>query len=98
FGASPVDPEIVQSCDAAARQLRELGHEVTEGALPFDIQPVSDSWAKIGNVCMSLMARNHPKFKEQVTPEYRDRAITGDGISGGEYQGVIELLYQLRTA
>ncbi|HSV84177.1 MAG TPA: amidase [Ramlibacter sp.] len=98
FGANPVDPEIVQSCDAAAAQLRALGHEVVEGELPFDIQPVSDSWAKIGNVCMSLMALNHPKFKEQVTPEYRDRAVTGDGISGGEYQGVIELLYQLRSA
>ncbi|MDQ8021497.1 MAG: amidase [Moraxellaceae bacterium] len=98
FGDSPVDPEIARSCAEAAERFRAMGHEITEGELPFDIKPVSDNWAKIGNVCMSLMARNNAAFKDLVTPEYRDRAITGDGISGGEYQGVIEILYQLRSA
>ena len=97
YGNNPVDPEIAANCRAAAEQLRALGHEVTEGPLPFDIQPVSDNWAKIGNVCMSLMAQQYPRFKDDVTPEYRDRAITGDGITGGDYQGVIELLLALRS-
>lgn len=98
YDDNPVDPDIANSCRAAAEQLRQLGHRVTEAALPFDIRPVSDNWAKIGNVCMSLMALQYPRFKDLVTSDFRDRAITGDGISGGEYQGVIELLYQLRSA
>ncbi|MGC3965383.1 MAG: amidase [Rhodocyclaceae bacterium] len=98
LGSNPVDPEIARSCAEAAGRFARMGHEVVEGELPFDIKPVSDNWAKIGNVCMSLMARNNAAFKDLVTPEYRDRAMTGDAISGGEYQGVIELLYALRAA
>ncbi|MFT4172843.1 MAG: amidase [Rhodocyclaceae bacterium] len=98
FGTSPVDPDIARSCAEAAERFAHMGHELVVGELPFDIKPVSDNWAKIGNVCMSLMARNNVAFKDLVTSDYRDRAMAGDAISGGEYQGVIELLYALRTA
>ncbi|THT95956.1 amidase [Lampropedia puyangensis] len=97
YGASPVDPEIAASCLQACERFSSMGHSVTVGELPFDISPVSDNWAIIGNVCMSLMAQQYPDFKDKVTVDYRDRALTGDAINGGTYQGVIELLQELRS-
>lgn len=94
---APVDPQIVDLCQQAADQLAKLGHEVVIGDLPFDITPVTDNWAKIGNVCMSLIAKQAPKFDEWVTADYVARAADGFRLTGADYQEVIELLYTFRS-
>lgn len=95
---APVDPQIVALCQQAAGQLVKLGHTVVVGDLPFDTSPVTDNWAKIGNVCMSLIAKQAPRFDELVTADYVVRAADGFKLTGADYQEVIEMLYTLRSA
>jgi len=94
---APVDPQISARCQAAARILENLGHDVVVGDLPFDITPVTANWATVGNVCMSLIAKQAPAFDELATADYVVRAADGFKLTGADYQEVIELLYTLRS-
>ena len=97
FGTSPVDPQIITSCRAAAEVLRSLGHTVTIGAMPFDIDPINRDWAKVGNVGLSMLARQKPEFNQLASPAFVDQARAGDKIDGGSYLEVLEMLFAFRT-
>lgn len=97
FGDSPVDPEIAASCREAAEVLRSLGHSVTTGPMPFNVDPINQNWAKVGNVGLSMLAQQQPRFDELATPAFVDQARAGDQINGGAYLQVLEMLFAFRT-
>jgi aspartyl-tRNA(Asn)/glutamyl-tRNA(Gln) amidotransferase subunit A len=97
MSGAPVDPEIDAACRRAAEALRALGHEVTDGSLPFETQHILGSWSKIGDTGLAMLAEQHPSFFDRVTPGFAEQARTGAGIAGAEFMRVIETLYAFRT-
>ena len=59
FGASPVDPEIHSSVADAAHALRELGHEVEPGDLPFDSERVAQAFGTVAAAGLVWLLRDH---------------------------------------
>ncbi|EWY39087.1 hypothetical protein N825_08775 [Skermanella stibiiresistens SB22] len=98
FGDAPVDPEISRSVAAAADVLRGLGHEMTEGAVPFDIGTFNAAWPIVGAVGLAALFDLHPGHEALVNPKYLEMAERGRAVSAPEYFEVIEAIHALRRA
>lgn len=97
FGKAPVDPQIRASCRITADRLKDLGHSVDTGELPFSLDRVIGDWAKLGNVGLAMLAMRDPRFNELASPAFVDQAKAGAGISGAEFLDFIEMLFAFRS-
>ena len=62
FGTAPVDPGITERCREAADELRNLGHNVTAGQLPFEIETANTLFQKFIHTGLAMLARREPRF------------------------------------
>lgn len=98
FGTAPVDPMIIDRCREAASWLRQLGHEVTSGALPFGLSTASVVFQKIIRVGLAMLARREPRFFELVAPDLAEQAQQGESLPATEYAELLEALSAFRVS
>ena len=97
IGDAPVDPAIVERCHEAAAGFAALGHEVRQGALPFDITDAMAAWSAIAGVGLAGLARSHPRFMELASPDFVEQALNGAGLSGIDHAALIDALLAFRA-
>ncbi|HET6599908.1 MAG TPA: amidase [Burkholderiaceae bacterium] len=96
LGGAPVDAEIAASCAAAARRLEQLGHGVTEGALPLALDFMTEAWPLVGQVGLASMFARLPAWREGASPQFLEMAERGARVAAAQLWEVIESVEQLR--
>lgn len=95
IGDAPVDPEIIQSFRRTVYLVSDLGHRVTTGVLPFDVQPVYEHWTTIANIGLALLLEREPEMAERASTKYVEWARKT--YPATHLQGVIEILDRIRN-
>ena len=70
IGAAPVDPQITERFHEMVAVMGKLGHKITIGPLPFDVQPVYDHWTTIADIGLGLLLRRTPELAAKASPKY----------------------------
>jgi len=96
FGDSPLDAEIAASCAAAARALQALGCRVEEGALPFDVEPLTAAWPLFGQVGIAWLLDGVPGAENHVSPKFAEMAARGRALPAPHYLAAVDLLDTFR--
>lgn len=96
FGEAPLDPEIAQSVDAAARALGEFC-EVEAGPMPLDLGPLNEFWPRFGAVGVAYVMAMHPGKEKLLGPRFQAMLDLGRTVTGAEYLAGIEIFERLRT-
>ncbi|MGF1658262.1 MAG: amidase [Rubrimonas sp.] len=97
FGDAPLDPVIAARLREAAAALAADGCAVTEGALPFDVAPLSAMWPEIAKIGLARLAETLPGFA-QASPKYRAMADEGAALPATRLLAIIEEIDRLRSA
>ncbi len=98
FGDNPVDPEIAESCAAAAGALQSLGCRVEQGPLPFDADSLNAIWPLFGQVGVAHLLEEKPNGEKQVGERLLKMAAEGRRIPAHRYLAAIEQVDQFRRA
>jgi aspartyl-tRNA(Asn)/glutamyl-tRNA(Gln) amidotransferase subunit A len=93
---APVDPEIAAHCAQAARRLAQLGHAVSEGAMPLDLGFMGSAWPLVGQIGLAQLFERHREWREDASPKYREMAEQGARVPASRLWEVIETVEQLR--
>lgn len=96
LGSQPLDPVIRERCRRAADRLARLGHQVSDGPLPFDVDLLLQAWPEIGQVGLAAMFDQHPDWEAQASPRYREAAAAGRRIGGARVWQLMERVRALR--
>lgn len=94
---APVDPEIVANCARAARCLADLGHRVTEGAMPLDLGFMATAWPVVGQVGLANLFGRHPAWREGASAKYLEMAAQGAAQPAARLWEIIDTVEQLRS-
>jgi aspartyl-tRNA(Asn)/glutamyl-tRNA(Gln) amidotransferase subunit A len=97
LGTAPVDQIILDRCREAATWLRQLGHEVTTGPLPFGVDTANLVFQQIVNTGLAMLARREPRFFELSAPDFAEQAQQGAHVTGGEYADMLQTLFSFRA-
>ncbi|MDI5987555.1 amidase [Halomonas sp. M4R5S39] len=89
-GGNALDPEIAESVAEAARALSELGHHVSEGALPFGLDFVNAFWPVLGQVAMASLFERYPEARELVSKRFVAMAEAGAAVGAPAYLRALE--------
>jgi aspartyl-tRNA(Asn)/glutamyl-tRNA(Gln) amidotransferase subunit A len=96
FGEAPLDPEIAQSVDTAARALESMGCQVETGQLPLDLSDLNEFWPRFGAAGVAYVMAMHPGKENLLGPRFRAMLDTGRTVSAAEYLAGFELFERLR--
>jgi aspartyl-tRNA(Asn)/glutamyl-tRNA(Gln) amidotransferase subunit A len=96
FTGSPVDSEIAKSVAAAAAIFSQLGHVVEEGETPFELEPLNQAWAVIGQTGLAWLLRSFPEWQGKIAPALEEMAKNGEKRTGSEYVAALEAVSYLR--
>lgn len=80
YGAHPVDPEIAERTATAAQRLRALGHQVEEGAAPFDIDALNPLFGAIGQAGLAWLLAERFPGKAPTAPMLQEMAAAGAAL------------------
>ncbi len=94
---NPCDPEILAATRDMARRLADLGHHVTEGALPVDLGPIDAFWGGFAQVGLAQLCRAVPRMRARSSPLYLDMADAGAGLPATDLFAAIEAVRVLRS-
>ena len=94
---APVDPEIAASCAQAARRLADLGHMVTEGAMPLDLAFMATAWPVVGQVGLAHLFESHPAWREGASAKYLEMAQQGAAQPAARLCEILDIVEQLRS-
>jgi aspartyl-tRNA(Asn)/glutamyl-tRNA(Gln) amidotransferase subunit A len=95
FGTSPVDPEIHSSVADAADALRELGHEVNRGDLPFDFEQVAQAFGTIATAGLTWLLREQP-WAGKITSGMQAMAEAGAKLTAADYAEALAITHRLK--
>jgi aspartyl-tRNA(Asn)/glutamyl-tRNA(Gln) amidotransferase subunit A len=98
FGDAPCDQRIIDAVAGVARRFVDLGHEVDEGALPFDVDQLAEVWPKIPQSGLAWLRRKWPEMSALSHPKYLAMADAGERLSAIELLDVLEIVKTLRRA
>jgi aspartyl-tRNA(Asn)/glutamyl-tRNA(Gln) amidotransferase subunit A len=98
FGGAPLDPQIAASVRAAVGQLAALGHQVTTGSLPLDLDFYAEAWPQIGQIGLAQLFERYPDWAAQASPKYRDMAAMGRALPAARLWQILEQVKRLRRA
>lgn len=93
---APVDPEIAANCAQAARRLADLGHSVTEGAMPLDLAFMAAAWPVVGQVGLAHLFETHPQWREGASAKYLEMARQGAAQPAARLWEILDTVAQLR--
>lgn len=96
LGGAPVDPQIARACRRAAQRFAELGHVVEEGALPLDLGWMNGAWPAVGQIGLSWLFGQHPRWADGASEKYLQMAEQGRVRAGAELWQILESAEQLR--
>ena len=96
FGEALLDPGIAASCGDAVRVLEHLGHDVREGCLPVDIDPVYAKWPTIGQIGLALFFEQNPVLRKSAGEKYVGFADQGAAIKATELLDIYQRVTRFR--
>ncbi len=96
FGEAPLDPEIAQSVDAAARVLAQ-SCEVETGAMPLELAALNEFWPKFGAAGVAYVMAMHPGKERLLGPRFQAMLDAGRKVGAAEYLAGIQVFEKLRT-
>jgi aspartyl-tRNA(Asn)/glutamyl-tRNA(Gln) amidotransferase subunit A len=98
FGSAPLDPQIAASVRQAVQRLAALGHRVTEGPLPIDLDFYAEAWPQIGQAGLAQLFERHPEWAAQASPRYLEMAGKGRALPAARLWQILEQVKRLRRA
>jgi len=84
FGQWPVDQVVAESCAAAARNLAGLGHSVTEGTLPVDLDLFEKNWPTFTAGGLAWVLRGQ-EWRGRIGAIYEEMAERGAALTAADY-------------
>jgi aspartyl-tRNA(Asn)/glutamyl-tRNA(Gln) amidotransferase subunit A len=84
FGQWPVDAPVAESCAEAARQMAGLGHRVSEGALPVDLDLFEKHWPTFTAGGLAWVLRGQA-WRGRIGAIYEEMAERGATLSAADY-------------
>jgi aspartyl-tRNA(Asn)/glutamyl-tRNA(Gln) amidotransferase subunit A len=97
IGDAPVEREVRDSVQAAARTFASLGHFVEEARPPYDLPEVERIWSTLSTAGLARVVTSHANWRELVHPGTRAVAERGLAVSVQEYIGALDAAQQLRA-
>ena len=97
FGDHPCAPEIRRSVRAAAGRLRQLGHQVTEGDMPFDMEALGEFWGLIAKVGLARLCDAVPAMRDKASPQYLEMAAEGAKVPASTFWAGLETIKKFRS-
>ncbi len=98
FGAAPLDPAIAGACRDAAGALADLGHDVREGPLPFDPEPIDRVWVEIARIGLAGLFGRHPEAGAKASRKYVEMAERGAAMPATRLSDILDTLRAFRAA
>jgi aspartyl-tRNA(Asn)/glutamyl-tRNA(Gln) amidotransferase subunit A len=95
FGDAPLDPEIAQSVDSAARALEQFC-EVETGPMPLDLRALNEFWPRFGAAGVAYVMAMHPGKEDLLDPRFQAMLELGRSVTAAEYLAGFELFERLR--
>jgi aspartyl-tRNA(Asn)/glutamyl-tRNA(Gln) amidotransferase subunit A len=95
FGASPVDPEIESSVAEAADVLRELGHDVEPGDVPFDFEQAAQAFGTVAAAGLAWLLRDH-HWAGEITGSMQSMAEAGAKLTAADYAEALAIADRLK--
>jgi len=96
FGAAPLDPQIAASVGRAVDQFAALGHRVTRGPLPLDLDFFAEAWPQIGQIGLAQLFEREPAWAAQASRKYLEMADKGRALPAARLWQIVEQVKQLR--
>ncbi len=96
LGEAPLAPEIASSLRGMADRLADLGHAVSEGAMPLDIERLNREWTMISQAGLAALKTCLGDSFARASEPYQDMARAGNGLSAADLCGLIDLIRTLR--
>ncbi|WP_311031290.1 amidase [Mesorhizobium koreense] len=97
FGDFPVDPEIGDSVDGAARLLERMGHSIEMGEVPFDVDRLNAIWNLIGPAGLAWLVDSHSLDTSLMSPSLLPMVETGRKASATAYLQLLADVQSLRN-
>lgn len=94
---APCDPSIRTSLAGAAGRLSHLGHEVVEGPLPFDLEPLNAAWPDFARIGLAWLRSVTPGFAALAAAKYVEMADAGDRIPATALYAALDAVRRLRA-
>lgn len=98
LGDAPCDAEIVRAFEQSVQDLRDQGHQVEIGAMPYDLSPLNAGWSRVGEIGLAEYFARDPEVAKAAAPKYQKMAILGKDASAIELYAVLNAVYDLRNA
>ncbi|WP_323764142.1 amidase [Marinovum sp.] len=95
--AHPCDPQILAAHRALVGRLQDLGHHVTEGALPLDLTEIDAFWGRFAQIGLAQIAATLPGMQTKAAPQYLAMAEAGSGVPAVELFAALQAVQRLRT-
>lgn len=97
IGDAPVDRNVRDNVQAAARIFESLGHFVEEVRPPYELAEVERIWSILSTAGLARVVTPYANWRELVHPGSRATAERGLTVSTEEYIGALEAVQQLRA-
>ncbi|MBE0454902.1 MAG: amidase [Roseovarius sp.] len=95
---APCDPVILRAFNATVTTLRDQGHDVVIGQLPYDLTKMNTGWGRVGEIGLASYFGRDPEVAQTAAPKYREMAARGAQASATELYAVLDAVYALRNA
>jgi len=98
LGGAPCDPRIVRAVSEVAASFADLGHDVSEGQIPFDVSALAEVWSRVAQIGLAWLRQQQPEQMLHASPRYLAMADAGDACSASELLEILETIKALRAA
>ncbi len=96
LGEAPLAPEIASSLRRMADRLADLGHAVSEGSMPLDIERLNREWTTIGQAGLAALKVSLEGGFARASEPYQAMAEAGASLSAADLYGMVDLIRTLR--
>jgi aspartyl-tRNA(Asn)/glutamyl-tRNA(Gln) amidotransferase subunit A len=96
LGKAPIEPDIVSSVRDAAAILKALGHEVVDGAAPYDVSNIDEIWGTLSAAGLARVLATYAGWREKIHPSLMPAAERGTSVTGIEYVQALDAVTELR--
>jgi aspartyl-tRNA(Asn)/glutamyl-tRNA(Gln) amidotransferase subunit A len=96
LGKAPIEPDIVSSVRDAAAILKALGHEVVDGAAPYDVSNIDEIWGTLSAAGLARVLATYAGWREKIHPSLMPAAERGTSDTGIEYVQALDAVTELR--
>lgn len=95
LGEAPLAPEVASSLRGMADRLADLGHAVSEGTMPLDIERLNRDWTMIGQAGLAALQASLGDSFSRASEPYKAMAEAGVALSAADLYGLVELIRTL---